>query len=115
MGLLSSDNNRTADSQRGRGLNVSELHAEKEDWYSELSGGEKAKVEFIRKVFLRERCPPVLLIDEAFAPLDPSSKLAVQVKLKNFCRDSLVLVVYHGGETDRCLHSEGFFDDNLHF
>ena len=61
------------------------------------------------------RCPTVLLIDEAFAPLDPVSKQAVRVKLQEFCSKSLVLVVHHGGEADKCVDSEGFFDDNLHF
>lgn len=38
-----------------------ELHEEKEDWFSQLSGGQKGKVELVRKVFLRSRCPSVLL------------------------------------------------------
>lgn len=97
------------------GLVVDDLHVEKEEWYSELSGGERSKIEFIRKVFLRPRCPGVLLIDEAFAPLDPASRRTVQAKLKEFCSESLVLVVYHGGNSQGCLEGEGFFDDNLHF
>lgn len=115
FGLLRDSGREGSSDQLKGGLSVDELSAEKEDWYSELSGGEKCKVEFIRKVFLRERCPPVLLIDEAFAPLDPASKVAVQAKLKSFCSESTVLVVYHGGEAERCLQGEGFFDDNLHF
>ena len=31
-----------------------ELQIEKEDWFSELSGGQKSKVELVRKVFLRK-------------------------------------------------------------
>ena len=38
------------------------LQDEREDWFSELSGGQKSKVELVRKVFLREHCPSVLLI-----------------------------------------------------
>ena len=38
------------------------LQETKEDWFSELSGGQKSKVELVRKVFLREKCPSVLLI-----------------------------------------------------
>ena len=38
------------------------LQEEREDWFSELSGGQKSKVELVRKVFLREHCPSVLLI-----------------------------------------------------
>ena len=83
----------------------------KEDWYSELSGGERCKVEFIQKVFLRQECPPVLLIDEAFAPLDPASSHYLKVRLKAFCRYSVVLVVYHGSES----LDDSFFDDELQF
>jgi len=97
------------------GLTQAELHEEMEDWYGALSGGQRGKVEFIRKVFLRERCPGVLLIDEAFAPLDPNSKMLVQRKLKEFCTDSVVLVIYHGGSRETCVTAEGFFDEALHF
>jgi hypothetical protein len=38
-----------------------DLQYEKEDWFSELSGGQKSKVEFVRKLFLREKCPSVVL------------------------------------------------------
>lgn len=51
------------------------LHTLKEDFYSELSGGQKAKAEFIRQVFLKDVCPGLLLIDEGFAALDPTSKV----------------------------------------
>ena len=40
---------------------VLELQEEKEDWFSELSGGQKSKIELVRKVFLRDECPSVLL------------------------------------------------------
>lgn len=40
---------------------IIDLQEEKEDWFSELSGGQKSKVELVRKVFLREACPSVLL------------------------------------------------------
>lgn len=100
---------------QGAGFNTSELEVEMEDWYGTLSGGQRGKVEFIRKVFLRENCPKVLLIDEAFAPLDPKSKVLVQRKLKDFCTDSLILVIYHGGASESCVPSDGFFDESLHF
>ena len=83
----------------------------REDWYGELSGGERCKVEFIQKVFMRSRCPPLLLIDEAFAPLDPVSSQYLKSRLKVFCQKSLVLVVYHGSER----LDDSFFDDELHF
>merc|ERR1719326_2140291 len=60
------------------GLTPEELHAEVDDWYGTLSGGQRGKAEFIRQVFLKDHCPGVLVIDEAFAPLDPKSKMLVQ-------------------------------------
>ncbi|KAL1528771.1 hypothetical protein AB1Y20_010099 [Prymnesium parvum] len=68
---------------------------EHEDYCRELSAGQRAKLELIRGVFVRPRCPEVLLLDEVFAPLDPASKAAAMRKLKAFCTDSVVLVVYH--------------------
>lgn len=38
-----------------------ELQEEKEDWFSELSGGQKSKVELVRKLFLSDECPSVIL------------------------------------------------------
>jgi len=99
----------------GDGLNTSVLHLEKEDWYAQLSGGQKVKVEFMRKVFLRSSCPDVLLLDEAFAPLDPRSRAAVQNKLKTFCRHSIILVIHHSEPGGTCLHSADFFDGHLDF
>lgn len=100
-----------------------DLQEEKEDWFSNLSGGQKSKVELVRKVFLHERCPDVLLIDETMAPLDPASKLLVMAKLKSFCAASVVIVIYHtdvGREVDiegrsvDCVPSTDFFDQNIH-
>lgn len=103
---------------------MEDLTSEKDDWFSDLSGGQKSKVELVRKVFLAEQCPKVLLIDETFAPLDPDSKSLVMQKLKNFCRDSIVIVIYHadvkvaeGEEQDKdvaCVESSNFFDSNIH-
>jgi len=105
-----------------------ELQEEKEDWFSELSGGQKSKVELVRKVFLRKECPSVLLVDETMAPLDPASKSQVMSKLKSFCHESVVLVIYHtdvgrgpasdaasdDDDDDECVPSNSFFDHNLH-
>ena len=74
---------------------------------------------------MEDRCPKVLLIDETFAPLDPASKSLVMQRIKDFCVDSIVLVIYHAdvkevkGETheasdDACVQSSNFFDANLH-
>jgi len=99
----------------------------KDDWFADLSGGQKSKVELVRKVFLEDRCPNILLIDETFAPLDPDSKSLIMQKLKQFCSDSIVLVIYHADvkdvkatpgaeevEVDACVQSSNFFDANLH-
>lgn len=64
------------------------------------------------------------------APLDPRSKSQVMSKLKAFCKDSIVLVIYHtdvsslsssddGGtvtndDDTTCTPSNSFFDYNLH-
>lgn len=98
-----------------RGVRAEELHTEKEDWYDTLSGGQRIKMELIRQVFLRDSCPQVLLLDEVFAPLDPSSKAAVQKALKKFCASSLLLVIYHQGVDESCLAADDFFDERLHF
>ena len=98
-----------------------DLQDEKEDWFGELSGGQKSKVELVRKVFLRDHCPSVLLVDETMAPLDPASKSHVMTKLKEFCHESVVLVIYHTDVSQQaeeddteCVPSTNFFDSNLH-
>ena len=97
-----------------------DLMQPKEDWYSTLSGGQRSKAEFIRTVFLEPTCPDLLLIDEGFAALDPHSKAVVQRKLKQFCRASLVLVIYHTdhkssmGDSKSCVPA-AYFDEALHF
>eukprot|EP00555_Chaetoceros_dichaeta_P012973 CAMPEP_0198265076 /NCGR_PEP_ID=MMETSP1447-20131203/20056_1 /TAXON_ID=420782 /ORGANISM="Chaetoceros dichaeta, Strain CCMP1751" /LENGTH=663 /DNA_ID=CAMNT_0043954341 /DNA_START=604 /DNA_END=2595 /DNA_ORIENTATION=- len=102
----------------------SDLTEKKEDWFGDLSGGQKSKVELVRKVFLANECPKILLIDETFAPLDPDSKSLVMGKLKDFCSNSIVLVIYHAdvqidekgeeAEEEACVPSSNFFDSNLH-
>lgn len=99
-----------------------ELMEEKEDWFSDLSGGQKSKVELVRKVFIHDACPSVLLIDETMAPLDPNSKSLVMSKLKAFCKGSIIIVIYHTDvrgsddeeEIDECVPSNNFFDGNIH-
>jgi ABC-type Mn2+/Zn2+ transport system ATPase subunit len=102
---------------------VSELQEDKDDWFGDLSGGQKSKVELVRTVFLKEQCPDVLLIDETMAPLDPASKEVVMSKLKNFCRESIVIVIYHTdvgqgkeieGKRVDCVPSNEFFTMNIH-
>jgi energy-coupling factor transporter ATP-binding protein EcfA2 len=102
---------------------ISELQEDRDDWFGDLSGGQKSKVELVRTVFLKERCPDVLLIDETMAPLDPASKVVVMSKLKSFCRDSIVIVIYHTdvgqgkeveGKRVDCVPSNEFFTMNIH-
>jgi energy-coupling factor transporter ATP-binding protein EcfA2 len=104
---------------------MDELEEEKEDWFNDLSGGQKSKVELVRKVFLMDECPHVLLIDETMAPLDPRSKSLVMAKIKSFCAGSVVIVIYHtdvgrdkeseeSGEVIECVPSNDFFDGNIH-
>jgi ABC-type dipeptide/oligopeptide/nickel transport system ATPase subunit len=103
---------------------IKDMQEEKEDWFSDLSGGQKSKVELVRKVFVRDRCPDVLLVDETMAPLDPDSKAAVMAKLKEFCRESVIIVIYHtdvgrsrdneGTDAVPCVPSNNFFNANIH-
>lgn len=102
---------------------MEELEEEKEDWFNDLSGGQRSKVELVRKVFLMDECPNVLLIDETMAPLDPRSKALVMAQIKSFCAGSVVIVIYHtdvgtekekGGEIIGCVPSNNFFDGNIH-
>jgi ABC-type polar amino acid transport system ATPase subunit len=102
---------------------IYDLQAQKDDWFSDLSGGQKSKVELVRKVFVRDHCPDVLLVDETMAPLDPDSKALVMKKLKDFCRDSVIIVIYHtdvgrgkdeGPDRVTCVPSNDFFDANIH-
>ena len=71
------------------------LLVEADDYCGGLSGGQRAKLELIRSVFLRPVCPPLLMLDEPFAALDAPSRAIIMRKLKVFCHDSVVLVVYH--------------------
>ena len=100
-----------------------ELQQEKDDWFGDLSGGQKSKVELVRTVFLRDNCPDVLLVDETMAPLDPASKELVMSKLKKFCASSIIIVIYHTdvgqgkeieGKIVDCVRSNEFFDKNIH-
>lgn len=103
---------------------MEQLVEEKEDWFGDLSGGQRSKVELVRKVFLQNECPHVLLVDETMAPLDPKSKSLVMGRIKEFCRNSVVIVIYHtdvGQETEgeaggavECVPSNNFFNGNIH-
>lgn len=76
------------------------LLVEQDDFCGELSGGQRVKLALIRAVLLRSTCPPLLLLDESLAPLDPASKLLVIRELQRFCAQSLVLLIYHADEAD---------------
>ena len=115
-----------------REMNASTLLAEAEDWHGVLSGGQRAKADFVRVVLARNHCPALLLVDEGFAALDPMAKALVHRKLRAACARSLVLVIYHtdvvaavlsstlrataSPTEDSCFTSgSNFFDENLHF
>ena len=86
--------------------------SEAEDYCGGLSGGQRAKLEVIRSVFLQRSCPRLLLLDEPFAALDATSKALLIHKLRSFCAGSVLIVVYHpenDGETP-CEAQRGFFD-----
>ena len=64
-----------------------------------------------------------MLLDETFAALDPESKNLVMQRIKSFCVNSIVLVIYHAdvktdesneSEEDSCIAGSNFFDQNLH-
>ncbi|VEU43018.1 unnamed protein product [Pseudo-nitzschia multistriata] len=103
---------------------MEDLEEVKEDWFNDLSGGQRSKVELVRKVFLMDECPKTLLIDETMAPLDPRSKALVMEQIKSFCIGSVVIVIYHtdvgreqekdGGDLVECVPSNNFFDGNIH-
>ena len=103
---------------------MEQLLEEREDWFNDLSGGQRSKVELVRKVFLQDECPHILLIDKTMAPLNPLLKSLVMSKLKGFYVDSVVIAVYHTvvsreqegeeGETIKCVPSNDFFNSNIH-
>lgn len=77
---------------------------------------------FLLQVFSRPSCPSLLLIDEGFAALDPTSKALVHAKLKAFCPQSLVLCIYHtdsaamvtSSESTKAVSSDGNSSDSEH-
>jgi len=83
---------------------------------------------YISYIFYTSNHPIYFAVDETMAPLDPQSKSQVMSKLKAFCIDSIVLVIYHtdvssspssdGGpvtnDDTTCIPSNSFFDYNLH-
>ena len=89
---------------------VSTFMSEADDYCGGLSGGQRAKLEVIRSVFLHPACPPLLLLDEPFAALDAHSKTALMHKLQRFCTESVVIVVYHPERDDDnvCDSQRGF-------
>ena len=80
----------------------------------------------LRRTSLTQFLSSFFLVDETMAPLDPASKGQVMHKLKSFCKDSVVLVIYHTdagrgpspsdptSDEDACVPGNSFFDYNLH-
>ena len=68
------------------------------------------------------RCPALLLLDEIFAPLDPTSKAVVSRKLASACAHSMILAIYNpdtegsdGDAADVCDAGVGFFEGVVAF
>jgi ABC-type nitrate/sulfonate/bicarbonate transport system ATPase subunit len=92
-----------------------EFHNVDKDWCSKLSGGQIKKIQMMQSVFLPENCPKILFLDETMGPLDPESKVKMQKKLSEHCKDSLILAVYHYDSVSLSKGDVPFFDYNLHF
>lgn len=82
--------------------------ASKKDWSTALSGGEKKKVLLITAMI---KNPDILILDEVFNGLDPESIVTVQMMLKKYLPDSLILAVDHHAPKN----NYGFYDGELHF
>jgi energy-coupling factor transporter ATP-binding protein EcfA2 len=109
-----------SDAAPGNGGIAEHLTMVKKQWFDELSGGQRVKAELIRKVFLRDRCPGLLLLDEAFQPLDPASREVVMHLIRTTCHSSVVLVIYHTDAKSACIprlsvKGTDFWDANIHF
>jgi ABC-type transport system involved in cytochrome bd biosynthesis fused ATPase/permease subunit len=94
---------------------VEEFRDVKSNWCGELSGGQVKKIQLLQQVFLHDKCPKIVLLDEVMGPLDPESKEIVARKLSEHCKDSLVISVYHYDATTSCILGDGMFDYNVHF
>lgn len=93
---------------------------EQPNLYGSVSGGQAAKWELGKEVLLKAKCPPVLLLDEPFKELDPKMKQMMQSKIKDFCPDSMVLVIYHpehdkNHKESNCVNSMNFFTGAIEF
>ena len=77
---------------------ATELQTEHDDFCATLSGGQRAKLELVRSVLIKPACPPLLLLDEYFAPLDAASKATITRRLRSACASSVVVAVYHPDE-----------------
>jgi ABC-type lipoprotein export system ATPase subunit len=86
------------------------LHQEHPNLYQSLSGGQIAKIELIKHVFLKEHCPKLLLIDEALSSLDNVAKNTIYDKLKIHCKESIVIVTHHLEPNANCVPSYDFFE-----
>ena len=73
-------------------ITIDALYEVRDDW-NELSGGQKKKL-FLVKEFIE--CPSILVMDETFSPLDPSSRSMVIDEIKDSCLNkSIIIVVWH--------------------
>jgi ABC-type transport system involved in cytochrome bd biosynthesis fused ATPase/permease subunit len=86
-------------------FNLLENLEEKKDWGTILSGGQKKKIALIRAL-LQE--PDILILDESFNGLDPSSILLVQQVLKKHLPSSTIIVIDHHANNN---NHENFYDE----
>ena len=92
-----------------------EFHTVKSNWCGDLSGGQVKKIQLMQQVFVPDKCPEVLLMDEVMGPLDPESKQIVHQMIMDRCKDSLILSVHHYDSNVLCVPTDSMYDYNIHF
>lgn len=79
------------------------LHEKKDDWFEQLSGGQKKKVQLITHFI---SCPDVLIMDETLEPLDFETKQKILQSKESSCmKDSIWIITTHmfeGVSEDLC-------------
>lgn len=85
------------------------LDEEREDWSTELSGGQKKKIILISSIIKQ---PDILILDEVFNGLDHDSIIKIQKIIKGYLPDALIIVVDHHAHDN---NFNGFYDQEIHF
>lgn len=92
-----------------------EFYTVKNNWCGDLSGGQIKKMQLMQQVFVPDKCPEVLLMDEVMGPLDPESKKIVHQMIMDHCKDSLILSVHHYDSNVLCVPTDSMYEYNIHF